>query len=103
MVSYTETGLLVPVKTKQFTVDLYLSFQAFHSRVFPVSESRYKVFLHIQRYTLDERCNWGCFMSVRRTASGGRSDMRPSVFGTMNSRRQKATAPAHSTIATDGF
>jgi hypothetical protein len=39
-------------------------------------------------------------MSVRRTASGGRSDMRPSVFGTMNSRRQKATAPAHSTIAT---
>lgn len=44
---YTETGLLVPVKTKQFTVDLYLSFQAFYSRVFPVSESRYKVFLHI--------------------------------------------------------
>lgn len=56
-----------------------------------------------QRYALDERCNWRCFMSVRRTASGGRSDMRPSVFGTMNSRRQKATAPAHSAIATDGF
>ena len=56
-----------------------------------------------QRYALDERCNWRCFMSVRRTASGGRSDMRPSVFGTMNSRRQKATAPAHSAIATEGF